>query len=145
MEDEWNAMMEKYKLRDWRYPQQMRTDERSASVESVDDQEQEAAAALEDMGRPPYTYSELAAMAIRNSPEQRCTVQDICHFVEIHFPYYRGWNIKAAKASFASVLYARSDFVKTTDFERREDGHRRHYYSFRPSGKKKCTIRKPTV
>ena len=129
--------MEKYKLRDWRYPQQMRQNNRSDSVD--DGQEQEATSAPEDMERPPYTYSELAAMAIRNSPDQRCTIQDICHFVEVHFPYYRDWDINAVKKNFSSVLYTKSDFVKTTYFERGEDGHRRHYYSFRPLGKQKCT------
>ena len=138
MEEEWDTMMEKYKLRDWRYPQQMRQNKISDSEEVLE----EVTSEVEDMERPPYTYSELAAMAIRNSPETRCTVQEVCHFVEAHFPYYRNLDIKLASATFATVLSSKSDFVKTANYVMAEKGNRRHYYSFRPVGreKKKKTV-----
>ena len=136
MEEEWNAMMEKYKLRDWRYPQQLRQNNtRHSHVGDQDqyqDQDQEAAAAMEDLEKPPYTNAEIVAMAIRNSPQMRCTVQDICTFVEANFPYYRN----AAKRKFTSVVYNNSsDFVKTTDYEVGEDGKNRYYYSLSPLGR----------
>ena len=119
----------------------MRQNKRGGNVEGQEEETSE----VDDMERPPYSYSELAAMAIRNSPEMRCTVQEICHFVEDRFPYYRNWDIKAAKANFASVLYQKSDFVRTTDYVRGKDGLRRHYYSFRPIARKKNTIKKRKV
>ena len=116
----------------------MRQNKISDSEEGLE----EATSEVDDMERPPYSYSELAAMAIRNSPEMRCTVQEICHFVEDHFPYYRNWDIKLASATFATVLSTKSDFVKTANYVMAEKGHRRHYYSFRPLGreKKKRTV-----
>ena len=64
MEEEWDSMMEKYKLRDWRRSPRTREDSAGAGVES---QEHEAAATLEDMQRPPHTNAELATMAIMSS------------------------------------------------------------------------------
>ena len=130
MEKEWNSKMDEYTLRDWRHWQSKRQNKRS---ENVDDQDQEKPLAAEDIRRPPHTNSELVAMAIRNSPQMRCTVQEICHFVEVQFPYYRDWDLRpATRRSVISVLCTKRDFLKTTDYEIGKNGRRRYYYSFRP-------------
>ena len=137
MEEEWNSVMEKYKLRDWRYS---REDSRGASE---DIQEHEAAVTIEDMQRPPYSNAELAAMAIMNSQDMRCTIHEICNFMDSHFPYFRKvlkLDKKALKVSIHGVMYNnKSDFIKTADFERADSGHCRYYYTLSPKGRRKYT------
>ncbi|XP_055838388.1 fork head domain transcription factor slp1-like [Episyrphus balteatus] len=39
--------------------------------------------------RPPYTYSALIVMAIRNSPKRFLTLNEICTWIADNFPYYQ--------------------------------------------------------
>lgn len=39
--------------------------------------------------KPPYSYIALIAMALDNSPQRKCTLREICDFIEARFPYYR--------------------------------------------------------
>lgn len=39
--------------------------------------------------KPPYSYISLIAMAIENSPTQRCTLSEIYQYIVTRFPYYR--------------------------------------------------------
>lgn len=39
--------------------------------------------------KPPYSYISLIALAIEQSPTQRCTLSEIYQYIINHFPYYR--------------------------------------------------------
>lgn len=136
--------MEKYKLGDWRYPPQIRQNKRAASEDglykcSLYGQEQEETSAQEDLEQPPYTYSELATMAIKNSPEMRCTAHEIAHFILNHYPYYRErekkWErekkrLSGIVSSIRSTLSVRKgDFFKTKYYKIGGSGRRNYYFT----------------
>ncbi|CAF1253445.1 unnamed protein product [Rotaria sordida] len=43
----------------------------------------------EEMTKPLISYMELITLAIRNSPDQKCTLYGIYQYIMDHYPYYR--------------------------------------------------------
>ena len=83
----------------------------------------------------PYSYNELIGMALRNSPEMRCTAQEVCQFVINNFPEYGESESKTRlEDSIRTNLSIMPHFV-TSGFEYKfgENGvNRQPYYTFRP-------------
>ena len=132
LEVEWEGVMHKYALRDWRFPPQRR--QRNDVDQDGDGQHQE------DIEKPPYLDDDLIAMALIGSPKVWCTARQIFQFVAENFPYYRKGEARMRmENAIRSILSKGSKFVKTNvvqvDFRIGEDSpsHRqRHYYAFRP-------------
>ena len=136
LEVEWEAVIHKFALRDWRFPPQRR--QRNDKDQGGDGEDRE------DIEKPPYLDDDLIAMALIGSPKIWCTAREILHFIAENFPYYRkGEARERIENSIRSILSKGSKFVKTNvvqvdyneDFRIGEDGasHRqRHYYAFRP-------------
>jgi len=47
--------------------------------------------------RPLYTYTELITMAIKDSPEQKLTLEGIYQYIICNFPYYKNLEVREAK------------------------------------------------
>ena len=75
--------------------------------------------------------AELIGMALRNSPEMRCTAQEICQFIVNKFPYYRKGKAKTwlENSIRTNLSFRCSNFVR--DEENEENGNRQHCYTFR--------------
>ena len=87
-----------------------------------------------DITAGPHTYEELIGLAIRNSPEMRCTAQEICQFIIENYPGYRKSNAKLA-GLINEHLRNLPHFViaGVVEFKFGENGvHHQPYYTFRP-------------
>ena len=87
------------------------------------------------MRHQPYSYSELIGLALRNSPEMRCTAQEICQFIIEHFPrYQKGESKTKLENSIRDHLSILPHFVLAgVEYKFGENGvNRQHYYTFRP-------------
>jgi hypothetical protein len=50
--------------------------------------------------KPPYSYATIIAHAILSSSERKLTLNEIYHWITIHYPFYsnesQGWQVKIA-------------------------------------------------
>ena len=77
--------------------------------------------------KPPYTYAELTAKAIFNSPARRLTLNQIFDWISTNYPYYRKGGYRTTwQRSITSIMskleaFERVDVLKTCSFRRLPD------------------------
>lgn len=82
-----------------------------------------------------YYHNELIGMALRNSPEMKCTAQEVIQFVKNNFPRHRGGESKTRlENSIRTNLSIMPHFVSAgLEYKFGENCvNRQHYYTFRP-------------
>ena len=90
---------------------------------------------LRPMDQIDYSHNELIGMALRNSPEMRCTIQEICQFVSENFPeYQKGESKTTLENSIRTNLSNMPHFVSAGfEYKFGENGiNRQRCYTFRP-------------
>ena len=83
----------------------------------------------------PYSLHEIIGMALRNSPDMRCTVQEICQFVIDNFPEYPGGESKTSLENSIRANLSNMPHFVSAGFEYKfgENGiNRQRCYAFRP-------------
>ncbi|KAL4622862.1 forkhead box protein M1-like isoform X3 [Arapaima gigas] len=64
------------------------------------------------MMRPPLTYLELIKLALNSVPDRRLTLQQICNWIQEHFPYYKSHASPRWKSSVRQRLTFQDIFVR---------------------------------